>query len=211
MVHLENQFHSSCLYCLMVLYLVLMCLVEYKIIQYLLFKTGNKLVAVECPYWIGTFLIVLCFWGIGFPLNLLLMHFCHLTLQFFLFSQFVDNLCCFCIFFVNTTSSFSNSVSFGWCFWSIYCLFSAFRLKSILSVWFFCFLVSINCGILFLTCLLKDNVVGAALFVWCSDVLYNNKNLFNSSLQSLFSAWAHWLTFFKQLLSRWISPFPQGE
>ena len=78
---LGKSFHSSCLYWLMVLYLVLMCLAEYRVFQYLLYKTGNQLIVAECPYWISTFLNVLYFWGIGFLLNLLLMHFYHLTFQ----------------------------------------------------------------------------------------------------------------------------------
>ena len=112
-----------------------------------------------------------------------------------LFNKFVNNLFSLCIFFANTTSPFSNSISLAWRFWSLYCLFFAVRCKSLLSLWFFCFLVSIYCGILFLTCLLNNNITGAAIAVWCDEVLYNNKNLLNSPLQSFLSPWAHWLTF----------------
>ena len=128
-----------------------------------------------------------------------------------LFNQFVDNLFSLCMLFTNTTSPFSNSTSFARRFWSMYCWLLAFRFRSVFSVWFYCFLVSRNCGIPFLTWLLNNNVAGAALVVWCGDVLHNNKNLFNSCLQSLFSAWPHWLTFSKHLLNRSISPFAQGE
>ena len=117
------SFFYVCLYCLMLLHLVLVCLVECKVIQYLLYKTGDQLIVVECSNRIGTFLNVLCFWGIGFPLNLLLMDFYHFNftnLNVF-FNQWVDNLFYLCIFFANTTSPLSNSISFARHFWSMYC------------------------------------------------------------------------------------------
>ena len=65
-------------------------------------------------------------------------------------------------------------------FSSMYSLFFLFHFKLILSV-SFCFLVSINCGIPFRTCLLNNYVAGAALIDLCGDILDNNKNLFNNS------------------------------
>ena len=65
-------------------------------------------------------------------------------------------------------------------FSSMYSLFFLFHFKLILSV-SFCFLVSINSGIPFWTCLLNNYVAGAALIGLCGDILDNNKNLFSNT------------------------------
>ena len=138
MVHLENQFHSSCFYWLMILYLVLTCLVECKVIWYLLYKTGNELIVSRCSYWIGTDR----YWiGIDFKCTLSLRYWfpsessinAFLSLNFTilnnLFNQFVDNLFSLRVFFANTTSTFCNSIAFAWRSWSVYCMFSLFGLS----------------------------------------------------------------------------------